>query len=90
MGRYSTLSLFQQLGISIGTNAVPVYGDGAFKFNFKLKNGGQLGFFGIGGKSDIDIVISDQTEATDELYGSGQRSIFWDFHGDHGYYLQRP
>jgi hypothetical protein len=35
-GRYSTLSLFQQLGIQIGTDSVPVYGDGSFKFNWQL------------------------------------------------------
>lgn len=37
MGRYSTLSLFQAIGIKIGTDAVPAYGDGALKFNWRLK-----------------------------------------------------
>jgi hypothetical protein len=37
MGRYSSLALFQKIGVSIGTDAVPIYGDGAFKFNWKLK-----------------------------------------------------
>lgn len=77
MGRYSTLSLFQTVGIDIGTNAVPVYGDGAFHFNWKLKNGGQLGFFGIGGASNIEILISDQTEFTEELYGEGDRDQYF-------------
>ena len=62
MGRYSTLSLFNKLGIKIGTDAVPVYGDAAFKFNWVLKNNAQLSFFGIGGKSEIAIKISDQKE----------------------------
>ena len=39
MGRYSTLSIFQQVGIQIGTDAVPQYGDASFKFNFPLKKG---------------------------------------------------
>ena len=73
MGRYSTLSIFQSLGIQIGTDAIPVYGDGAFKFNWRLKNGGMLSWFGIGGKSKIDILISDQTTFTDELYGESDR-----------------
>lgn len=77
MGRYSTLSLFQSLGISIGTDAVPVYGDGAFKLNFPTKNGGNLSFFGIGGASDIDIKISDQTEFSDEVYGEGDRDQYF-------------
>ncbi|MFM7664488.1 MAG: carboxypeptidase-like regulatory domain-containing protein, partial [Bacteroidota bacterium] len=42
MGRYSTLSLFEVLGIQLGTDAIPTYGDVAFKFNFKLRKGGNL------------------------------------------------
>lgn len=77
MGRYSTLSLFKQLGIQIGTDAVPVYGDLAFKFNWKLKNGGALSFFGIGGKSNIEILISDQKEYSSEFYGEGDRDQYF-------------
>jgi hypothetical protein len=73
MGRYSTLSMFQALGIKIGTDAVPVYGDGAIKLNWALKKGGSLSYFAIGGKSKIDILVSDQTEVTEELYGEGDR-----------------
>lgn len=73
MGRYSTLSLFQQVGIQLGTDAVPQYGDASFKFNFPLKKGGQLSWFGIGGKSNINILISDQTEYSTEFYGEGDR-----------------
>lgn len=73
MGRYSTLSLFQQIGIKIGTDAVPQYGDASFKFNFPLKKGGQLSWFGIGGKSNINILISEQTEYSTEFYGEGDR-----------------
>ena len=89
MGRYSTLSLFSSLGIAIGTDAVPTYGDGAFKLNWKLKNGGALSLFAIGGASDIAIAIAnpgtldDQiaagnvTEAASELYGEGDRDQFF-------------
>lgn len=77
MGRYSTLSMFQSLGIQIGTSAIPVYGDGAFKFNWQLKNGGQLSFFGLGGASDIDIMISDKTEYSQEFYGEGDRDQYF-------------
>ena len=73
MGRYSTLSLFQQVGIQLGTDAVPQYGDASFKFNFPLKKGGQLAWFGIGGKSNINILISEQTEYSTEFYGEGDR-----------------
>ena len=77
MGRYSTLSLFQVMGIKIGTDAIPVYGDGAFKFNWKLKNGGALSLFAIGGASDIAIKISDQTEYSEEFYGEGDRDQYF-------------
>jgi hypothetical protein len=77
MARYSTLSMFKSLGIQIGTDAVPVYGDAAFKFNWRLKNGGNLSFFGIGGKSNIAIKISDQTEYSEEFYGEGDRDQYF-------------
>ena len=77
MGRYSTLSLFQKMGIQIGTDAVPVYGDGAFKFNWPLKSGGNISLWGMGGKSDISIKISEQTEYSTEFYGEGDRDQFF-------------
>lgn len=77
MGRYSTLSLFQALGIKIGTSAIPVYGDGAFKFNWQLKNGGQISLFGIGGASNIAIKISDQKQYSQEFYGEGDRDQYF-------------
>ena len=77
MGRYSTLSLFQAIGVKIGTDAVPIYGDGAFKFNWQLKNGGALSFFAIGGASDIDIVISEQDPDSEELFGEGDRDQYF-------------
>lgn len=77
MGRYSSLKLFQAIGLQLGTDAVPGYYDAAFKFNFALKNGGNLSFWGMGGKSAIDIVISEQTEVSDELYGEGDRDQYF-------------
>jgi hypothetical protein len=77
MGRYSSLALFQKIGVTIGTDAVPVYGDGAFKFNWKLKNGGQLSWWGMGGSSKIDILISEQTKYSTEFYGEGDRDQFF-------------
>ena len=77
MGRYSTLALFGPLGLSLGTDAIPYYGDGAFKFNWKLKNGGALSFFALGGASKIDIVISEADPDADELYGEGDRDQYF-------------
>ena len=77
MGRYSTLSLFKTLGISIGTDAVPTYGDFAYKFNWALKKGGTLQLFGIAGKSQIAIMISDQKKYSPELYGESDRDQYF-------------
>ncbi len=77
MGRYSTLTLIDRLGIPFGTDAVPVYGDGAFKFNFPLKKGGQLSFWGMGGSSSIDILISDQIEPAQDAFGEQDRDQFF-------------
>lgn len=77
MGRYSTLKLFQTLGIKIGTDAVPAYGDYGFKFNFPFKGGRSLALWGMGGKSDIEILISQQKEYSSELYGEGDRDQYF-------------
>jgi hypothetical protein len=77
MGRYSTLSLFKAIGIQLGTDAVPLYYDGAFKLNWRLKKGGALSLFAIGGASSIDIVISEQTGETEEVYGEGDRDQYF-------------
>lgn len=71
--RYSTLALFQQLGINYGTDATPQYMDGAFKLNFPLKGNANISFWGMGGQSAIDIIVSDQTELSTELYGQRDR-----------------
>lgn len=57
--RYSTLRLFDFLGIPLGTGAVPQYQDAAFRFNFPTNNGGNLAFWGIGGFSRVDVKNSD-------------------------------
>ncbi len=77
MGRYSTLSLFQKMNISIGTDAVPAYGDFSFKLNWQLKKGGSLSLFGISGKSAIDIKISEQKKYSTEFYGQGDRDQYF-------------
>ncbi len=76
-GRYSTLTLMKQIGITIGTDAVPLYGDGAFKFNFPLKKGGAVSFFGIGGASSIDIIISDQERPAQDAFGEQDRDQYF-------------
>ncbi len=77
--RYSSLQLFEGLGIDVGTDAIPKYQDASFRINFPRKNGGNLALFGIGGKSEIDILISDEIAPSTEtlIYGSNDRDQFF-------------
>jgi len=72
--RYSTVSIFQALGVSLGTDAAPNYQDLSFKLNFPTKKGGNLSVFAISGMSSIDILISNQLDTNDrEFYGQNDR-----------------
>lgn len=75
--RYSTLKIFEALNISIGTDAVPNYQDGSFKFNFTGKKGSNFSLFGVGGKSNIDILVSTYTEPSEDLYGDRDRDQYF-------------
>lgn len=75
--RYSTLKLFEALKIRIGTSAIPSYQDGAFKLNFPGKDGSNFSLFGIGGKSDIAIVVSKFTKPTEEIYGEKNKDQYF-------------
>ncbi|MFH1320383.1 MAG: TonB-dependent receptor [Bacteroidota bacterium] len=75
--RYSTLSMFSALGIDIGTTAIPVYQDLSFKVNFPIKNNSNISLFGIGGKSDIDIIVSDQVMPERDIYGDKDRDQYF-------------
>lgn len=79
MYRYSTLQLFNFLGIDVGTDAIPKYQDGAFRLNFPGKNGSNLAFWGMGGYSDIDIVLSNEAAPSEEtlIYGSNDRDQYF-------------
>ena len=77
--RYSTLQLFGALNIDVGTDAIPQYFDGAFRFNFPLKKGGNLALWGIGGNSAIDIILSGEESPNEEtlIYGSNDRDQYF-------------
>jgi hypothetical protein len=61
--RYSTLGVFQQLGIDLGTgSSIPEYQDMTMKLNFPTKKAGTFNVFGVGGFSSIDFAL-DTTES---------------------------
>ena len=75
--RYSTLAMFGPLGINLGTTAIPYYQDAAFKLNFPTKSGANFSLFGIGGKSSISIMISEQNPEDVEIYGENDKDQYF-------------
>ncbi len=65
--RYSTLQVFDALGISFGTSGIPKYQDLSFKLNFPMKKG-RISLFGLAGKSTISMLDSEDDAA--DLYTS--------------------
>ena len=75
--RYSTLQLFDLFKIDIGTNSVPKYQDAFFRLNFKMKGNASLSFWGMGGLSDVNILISDQKKPEADLYAQSDRDQYF-------------
>ncbi len=75
--RYSTFAFFEAINFRLGTDAVPAYQDASFKLNFPTKNNGNFSVWGIGGLSDIDIIFSDDTVPTNDLYGENDRNQYF-------------
>ena len=75
--RYSTLKLFESFKINIGTTAVPAYQDAAFKLNFRTGKG-NISLFGIGGKSNISILVSEFEESQEDLYSETDRDQYFE------------
>ena len=75
MYRYSTIKAFSLLGVNLGTSAIPKYQDFAVKFNVPFKKGGNLSLWALGGDSQIDILISEQSEEDGvDLYGENTKN----------------
>lgn len=70
--RYSTLGVFQSLGIEFGTgSSTPLYQDLNFKVTLPTRNGGKWSIFGLGGISEIDLLGSEaDLDGDADLYGS--------------------
>ncbi|MEX1001563.1 MAG: TonB-dependent receptor [Crocinitomicaceae bacterium] len=72
--RYSTLKLFQLMGINFGSTALPNYQDASFNLNFPSKRG-LTKVFGIGGLSSIQILIED-VDSTDLFAQDNSNTYF--------------
>ncbi len=75
--RYSTLALFKGMNIKIGTSSVPNYQDATFKVNLPVGKKSNIAFFGIGGLSNIDLIVSTLKTPPNELYGESDRDQYF-------------
>lgn len=76
--RYSTLAVFNKMGIEFGTGtAVPYYQDLSFNICIPTKNV-KTNLFGMGGKSNIDFLASkdDTTKVNTSLYGDQELDVY--------------
>jgi len=64
--RYSTLQVFDLLGISFGTSGIPQYQDLSFKVTIPVSKG-KISMFGLAGSSSVSMKHNDEAE---ELYTS--------------------
>ncbi len=76
--RYSTLGIFQALGIEFGTGSnTPLYQDLNFKLSLPTKGNGKWVVFGIGGLSEIDLLGSKaDLSASTDLYGDENQDTY--------------
>lgn len=65
--RYSTMGVFDKLGMDFGTVGVPQYQDLSFKLNFPNSPLGHISMFGLGGLSDIEIWDSKKDTTKEQL-----------------------
>jgi len=70
--RYSTLQVFDYLGISFGTTGIPEYQDFNFKMNFPLKKG-KITWFGLAGKSNVTVTENEKEE--EDLYSDENTNV---------------
>lgn len=68
--RYSTLGLFQKLGVNFGTGSItPYYQDLNYKLSSNIGKRSKLSVFGIIGASHITFLGKDVDTSTTELFG---------------------
>jgi hypothetical protein len=90
--RYSTLAIFDKIGLDLKIAGIPQYQDLTFKINIPDTKFGKFSLFGIGGLSYIELLDSKKENQDDWSYGSsGQDTYFGSDMGvlglSHVYYL---
>ncbi|MEN8120150.1 MAG: TonB-dependent receptor [Bacteroidota bacterium] len=79
--RYSTMVIFDAMGINFGVSGIPQYQDLSFKINVPGTKLGKLSLFGIGGTSYIEVLNKDRK---DNDWTFGQDNLDFRFGSDMG------
>lgn len=58
--RYSTMQVFEVMGMNFGTTGIPKYRDLSFKVNLPVTRAGSFSVFGLGGRSAIEFLDSNR------------------------------
>jgi len=66
--RYSTMEVFDMMGMNFGTTGIPKYNDISFKFNLPQTRWGSFSLFGLGGRSSIEFLDSSREEEQIDYY----------------------
>ena len=74
--RYSTLEVFNKLGIRFGVSATPQYQDLSFKVNIPTQKAGIFTFWGLGGISKLSLLDSDKKSGDWSYVKDGQNLIY--------------
>ncbi|MEI6488589.1 MAG: TonB-dependent receptor [Bacteroidota bacterium] len=74
--RYSTLKVFNQLGIRFGVSASPEYQDLCFKLNIPTPKLGVFTLWGIGGKSKLSLLDSELKPSDWSYIKKGEDLVF--------------
>ena len=74
--RYSTLELFNKLGIRFGVSASPQYQDVSFKVNIPTDHTGTFSAWGIGGTSKLSLLDSERKSSDWSYISEGENLIF--------------
>ncbi|HET8962712.1 MAG TPA: hypothetical protein VFM99_02355, partial [Chitinophagales bacterium] len=74
--RYSTLEVFNKLGIRFGVSASPQYQDVSFKVNIPTTHAGTFTVWGIGGTSKLSLLDSERKSSDWSYISEGENLIF--------------
>lgn len=76
--RYSSLAVFNAVGLDLGTGAaIPQYQDVTFKVDVATKKAGKFTLWGIGGKSYIELINSKKDTTKKSNYGVQGFDVFY-------------